>query len=681
MGCAGLLQPVAEASLWALRHAGTGHYLFAENGTLTDSSEFSLNDSAFHWTFEKQENGTVAIRNAGEKAYISDRHGLPMSDEAAFWTPAHTPDYRRRIFTASSGRTLAWNGSAEWRIEPVPLPVDLKGRGATLTWTEYQAEEGEIRGRVAGPSTSLSDPVSEAVGRMAVYLDREGDFVAWTVEEDADGFSLRYCIPDAPEGGGIEASLSLYINGEKTETLSLTSRHAWIYGPEHRGARLWNDDPKNGNRVAKYFDTARLVLKKPVRAGDRLMLRKDPDDSAEYYLIDLIELEKIPPTGIRPDDYLCITGFGAVPNDGKDDSAALKEALVSAARRKAPGVWIPAGVFDFMLPEPAPSEWSQMAYQRFKLNQIHLQGAGMWHSELRGQGLAFWCEGNRIRVSDMAFDWQGTSRRSAILFMGAVGVNSEFWNLYATRCALLLSISDSTSRNLLIRDSRLRSLFAGGINLRGGHQNAVMENIHVRGTGDDGLILWSPGDEDAVSTLNCTIRNSTVEAPWMANGYLLAGGEGSRLENCVVKDGARHCGVRVSTQIYITPTRPFSGSTTIEGVTLIRCGSEKDVSYNGALLIEPHGHDINGLVIRDCDILSAPFSGIQVYTKNIGRVKGSKEAHAVLQDVRIQDAALYGVHIMEDTPGTIAMTGVEYGTVLHDRLVNGTERMKVEVSP
>ncbi|WPJ97025.1 hypothetical protein SH580_04800 [Coraliomargarita algicola] len=501
----------AFAGHWALRHVSSGEYLYSKEGQLALAAEFCLTDPSFSWLLEPQADGSLRIQSGDCAKYLASTGNGSMSSVAEDWTVTSTADQLYRTLKGKEG-TLKAYGTDLWRIEPVAAPVDLKGRGAKITWTEYQAEHGDFQGVLIGPSTELQDPASEAVGRMGVKLEQTGDRVSWIAEADADGLELRYSIPDAPKGGGMDATLSLYINDEKSECLALTSRHAWIYGEGHSASRFWTDDPNNGT-PRKHFDTQRFRLKQPILAGDIVELRRENTDDAAFYMIDMIELEKIPAIGERPEGFLSITDFGAVANDGKDDSEALSQSLSQAADMGAAGVWVPAGIFDFFpkepIPEDVPGNPDQTLYQRFPLSDIHLKGAGAWHSELRGNGIAFQC-GTRWQVSDLAIDWQGESRRSAMLFFGRTGQDSGFSNLYITRCGLVLSIYDPDSRNFTVRNSRIRSTFAGGINLRGGHRNALIENVHTRGTGDDALIFWSTKSEKSERpTRDSVIRNCT----------------------------------------------------------------------------------------------------------------------------------------------------------------------------
>src|SRR6218665_2680153 len=97
------------------------------------------------------------------------------------------------------------------------------GRGANVPWIEYEAEAGTTNAQVQGPSRELGTIPGEASGRKAVVLSSTGHYVQWTTTAAANAIVVRNSIPDAPGGGGIQATLSLYVNGSKLTTLTLSS--------------------------------------------------------------------------------------------------------------------------------------------------------------------------------------------------------------------------------------------------------------------------------------------------------------------------------------------------------------------------------------------------------------------------------------------------------------------------
>ncbi|QRK13007.1 hypothetical protein JQX13_25030 [Archangium violaceum] len=107
--------------------------------------------------------------------------------------------------------------------------------GANVPWTEYQAEDGRTNATVLGPSRTRYDQAlieAEAIGRKAVRLDETGDYVAITTKKAANSIVVRLSIPDSPDGGGIDSTLGLYVNGKRVKTLGVTSRYSWVYGGE-----------------------------------------------------------------------------------------------------------------------------------------------------------------------------------------------------------------------------------------------------------------------------------------------------------------------------------------------------------------------------------------------------------------------------------------------------------------
>src|ERR1043165_6249318 len=121
-------------------------------------------------------------------------------------------------------------------VEPVPA-AGLAAAGASLPYVEQEAENAATNGTILS-SRVWRTLAYEASGRKAVLLVGQGKLVEFTLTAPANAMDFRYSIPDAAGGGGVGASataynatLSLYVNGTKLGTLSLTSLYRWRYGP------------------------------------------------------------------------------------------------------------------------------------------------------------------------------------------------------------------------------------------------------------------------------------------------------------------------------------------------------------------------------------------------------------------------------------------------------------------
>ena len=235
--------------------------------------------------------------------------------------------------------------------------------GASCPWTTYEAEAGKTNGTLLGPSRESLTAESEASGRKLVKLDADGQIVEITATKPANTIVVRYCIPDAPGGGGTDATLGLSVNGKPEKPLALTSRYSWIYGDFP-----WSNDPKKG-KAHHFFDEAHAIIGN-VAPGDVIRLHKGAADKAAFYLIDLIELEQIAPPLPRPADSVSIMDYGAVPDSGRDASPALVKCL-DAARAQGKTAWIPEGEF-------------RLDGARIPVGNVKVRGAGMWYSKLAG---------------------------------------------------------------------------------------------------------------------------------------------------------------------------------------------------------------------------------------------------------------------------------------------------------
>jgi len=244
----------------------------------------------------------------------------------------------------SSGPTYVWPTVARPTlafVEPTgsgAAAPATASRGATLPYIEYEAEDGVTTGAVLGPTRTFGEVAAEASGRKAVRLDTNGQYVEFTATKAANSIVIRHNIPDAPQGGGILASVSLYIDGVHRQDIMLSSKQAWLYG----GAEGYSNDPATGS-PHRFFDENRALVG-DIPAGATVRLQKDSGDAADYYILDLVDLEQVAPPIAMPDGSVSITDYGATPNDGTDDTNAIYDAI-HAAKAEGKDVWIPAGTF------------------------------------------------------------------------------------------------------------------------------------------------------------------------------------------------------------------------------------------------------------------------------------------------------------------------------------------------
>ena len=108
--------------------------------------------------------------------------------------------------------------------------ADLATRGATVPYTEYEAESSSTNGVVIGPDRTYRTVASESSGRRAVRLDNAGKYTQFTLTKPANSLVVRYSIPDNAAGTGITAPLGVYVGGSKVKDLTLTSAYSWVYG-------------------------------------------------------------------------------------------------------------------------------------------------------------------------------------------------------------------------------------------------------------------------------------------------------------------------------------------------------------------------------------------------------------------------------------------------------------------
>ena len=171
---------------------------------------------------------------------------------------------RRVIAFAGSTALLASGGALvaaapAWAAATAALATG--GSGASLPYTEVQAENSATNGTVIGPSYTQGQLADEASQRQAVTLKGTGQYVTFTTPVATNSIDFRYSIPDSSDGSVYTAPLSLYVNGTKQPDFTLTNAYSWYYG-----SYPFTNTPGSGN-PHHFFDEVHRLFSTTYPAG------------------------------------------------------------------------------------------------------------------------------------------------------------------------------------------------------------------------------------------------------------------------------------------------------------------------------------------------------------------------------------------------------------------------------
>lgn len=529
-----------------------------------------------------------------------------------------------------SGSGSSDSGNTENITPDISYDVDLYGVGASLPYVEMEAEEAATNGEILAKSiTFMTDIQSEASNRSAVKLDATGEYVEFVLTQTANTLVLRYCMPDGNSGAGLDATLSMYVNGNHSQDLALTSKYAWVYGEYP-----YNNYPNNG-KAHRFFDEVRVFLGQDYAAGTTIRLQKDSGDTASYYIVDLVDFEQVGGAIAKPDGFLAITDYGAVANDNQDDYSAIVN-CISAAKSQGKGVYIPAGTFHLN------------TKQVINVSDVTIKGAGMWYSTLYGAGAAFKISGS-CQFSDFAMTGVSTVRDDSGDLAGFEGYeasnNVVIQNIWMEHMKVGCWFYNST--NLTIQGCRIRNTYADGVNMCSNVNYAMVQNNHFRNTGDDSIAIW-PWQGNSC---NNTIQYNTVQCPTLANCIAVYGGGDNKVLNNHLADNIT-CGAGVNISTNFDTPNGFTGTITIENNVLERCGSyEPNYNYaRGALWIWSSLKPISSTVnFVNNTVYDSCYSGVTI------------EGGHYINSVNFTDNKFYAmnehaVHVRGNVTGTASLS-------------------------
>ena len=540
--------------------------------------------------------------------------------------------------------------------------------GADTPWTTYQAEAMTTTGAVLGPRYDPYQVETESSGQKCVSL-KATQYVEFTAAAAANALVVRYSLPDAPGGGGTSSSIELSISGKPVKSLVVTSRYSRLYGNYP-----FTNNPADG-KPRNFFDEVR-VKGLAIAAGDVVRLAKGGSDELPC-VIDLVDLEAVPPPLAAPATSMSVLDFGATGDGATDDTDALLRCM-AAAHSQGKIVWVPAGEY-------------KLTHEIILPSSTTIQGAGMWHTTFVGDSelyndaarrVRFTLKGSDIHLADFSIVGKLNYRNDSEPNDGIVGAgcaDSSITHLWIEHTKTGTWIYNGS--NLRITACRYRNLLADGVNLCVGTYDTVIENCSTRGTGDDCFAIWpAASDQGFVGQArkpgNNIIRRCTGQLPFLANGGAIYGGESNRIEDCLFTDITAGCGILISTTFptsdkALNIDNNFSGDTVVKNCRLLRCGGyDHDWTWRGSLQVCLDHRSISGLTIRQVDILDSFSDGISIVTPP-NRDGHPSLSRTILEDVTVSGYGMgissrYGLIIGRDVAGDLVLVGSRLGSIRND---------------
>ncbi|WP_433373978.1 glycosyl hydrolase family 28-related protein [Actinoplanes sp. CA-142083] len=465
-------------------------------------------------------------------------------------------------------------------------PALVAGRGASVAFTEQEAETAATNGAVIGPDRTAYTLPAEASGRSAVKL-APGQWVEFTLPKATNAITVRYSIPDAPTGGGITAPLAVKV-GKTSRTMTLTSQFSWLYNQYP-----FSNDPNAGLlhpdwwitecacvpaattpapvittpfRPNHFYDEQRLLLGKTYQAGEKIRLTAS--SAAAWTVIDLLDTELVgaPKVNLLAANVLL---FGADPTGRRDSAPAFDKAIAFAKKTKLK-VYVPPGTYQ--------------VNRHIIVDNVTIEGAGNWYTIIKGSqvtlpapapdgsihtGVGFYGENSRnVVLKDFAIEGDVRERIDTDQVNGIGGAMSDSTidGLYIHHTKVGLWF-DGPMSNVKVTNNVIADQIADGLNFHIGVTDSLVKNNFLRNTGDDALAMWSEKTANARNTFD----HNTIQTPVLANGIAIYGGTDNTVSNNLIADPIRegsalHAGSRFGAE-------PFAGHLWFTGNTTVRSGT------------------------------------------------------------------------------------------------------------
>ncbi|MDR0830786.1 MAG: T9SS type A sorting domain-containing protein [Prevotellaceae bacterium] len=558
----------------------------------------------------------------------------------------------------------------------------------------YEAEAGNCvqrcttNGVILLPTFNQSAVQSEASNQSAVQLVEQGDFVQWTNEQQADGLTIRFSLPDSVQtdtlpyysagtdvwdtvyvthGAGIRGTVALYVNNNFVQNITLDSYWAWQYF-SNSNPNIADNKPGSLTNTEKFarmrFDEIHIKLAQKIPAGAIFEIRKT-DNNLTPYTIDFVELENVPAPVLFSD----ITDVDKIAYNPATDGAVND--FISTNRGKT--IYIPEGTFE-------------SAYSiDITTNGTKIIGAGMWHTELffnasSDRSNTYNRRGIKLNTANVVIEGlslntinnkryynNNTSNQvGKAIFGGTAAVDCVVKNVRAEHfeCGAWIDGAE----NLLVQNCRFANNYADGINLSYGTKNSIVEHCLFRNNGDDDMATWSRSNRECI---NNTFRYCTAENNWRASSLGFFGGKQNKAHNIVIIDGLE-AGLRATCDF---AGSPFSadGFCEMHDISVYNGGCASGTrgisgdlwgSRAGAIhLNSANNYDLKNFLIYKIDLYNSKDNAINISSGN----KYYSEIY--LRDINVFSAKNNGV-FFNNSKGNIKYCDLTFQNVVNQNIQN-----------
>ena len=593
-----------------IQNRGTGQYMCLENQKGTSGSVDVISNNYDNWESGKwilDLNSSTTIRNKwkGNNGYIS-----VSGEEAKFGENAQNFLFIAKLPSVSEKDEYEYTGgAADWIIIP-DADSDINKIGAVMPYTRYDSEEALLgNGAVLETAGNFDKDnlASQASEQSYVRLPGAGAYAEWKVNTSGNGVTMRFTMPDSQDGMGLDGSLDVYVNDEKVKTVDITSYYMWQYFSD----KALCDEPRDGAQACFAFDEIHFKLESSLKAGDRIRIQSTGENGLEYG-VDFLEIEETGAAIAKPENAYDVTDFGAVPNDGRSDAAAIN-ACISKAVSDGRDVYIPEGTFEF------DRIWTVNA------SNIKITGAGIWYTNIqftksgRGQG---GISGNAYNVefSDMYINSNLRSRynENAVYkcFMETWSGGSYIHDIWEDHFECGFWIADyakpiSYSDGLKIINCRIRNNFADGVNFSQGTGHAAVYNCNIRNNGDDGLAIYNSSYLDVKDETGNVFCYNTIELIWRAGAIAVYGGNDHKIYNNYIADTFMSSGIHLNTVFAGYKFLNNDDKIVFTNNIIVRSGTYSD-AYNSDIAAVDIMDGVRNVVFENTYIYDAQHDAVRI---------------------------------------------------------------------